>query len=171
MSDNPLAQSRPRPSQGKPDPMQQHAMIWAHMHQQPREALQQHVSLMDYALPILGQLSSDPNVSAKKVIKAVAGAVADQKLAPSQGVAMISQIPPDADKVQPWLRQMYETQLTATVHAKAALMKSMLPGGGAQPQPMPGASPQGAPPQMMPQQSAPQPQMMPNSLQAQGPMR
>ncbi len=163
MSDNPLSRSRPSPVQQKPDPMQQHAMIWAQMHQQPKDTLRQHVALMDYALPILGQLSSDPNVSAKKVIKAVAGAVADQKLAPSQGVAMISQIPPDADKVQPWLRQMYETQLTATVHAKAALMKSLLPGGGAQPQ--------GAPPQMMPQQSAPQPQMMPNSLQAQGPMR
>ena len=56
MSDNPLAQPRPRPPmQTKGDPMQRHAAMWAHMQQQPQDVLQKHVAMMDYALPVIGR--------------------------------------------------------------------------------------------------------------------
>ncbi len=107
-----------------------HAQAWKHMHGQQEDDLKAHVETLDYGLPILGALAGNPKVTAKDVIKAVSSAVADQKLSPSKGVAMISDMPADADDLRPWLRDRYAMNLTAAVHAKAALMAK------AQPQPV-----------------------------------
>src|SRR4051812_3169303 len=102
---NPLAADR-QPSRG-PHPMMQHAQIWQHMHGQDDDTLKQHVANLDYGLPIMGALAANPKVTAKDVIKATAAAVADGKVAPSVGVALITSMPADPDKLRPWLRERY----------------------------------------------------------------
>lgn len=143
---NPLASGRP-PASRAPHPMMQHAQMWKHMHGQDEDVLQQHVKTLDYGLPIMGALAANPKVTAKDVIKAVSSAVADSIMAPSQGVAMISSMPADADKLRPWLQERYALNLSAAVHAKAALMSRQQP--QAQP-PMPQGGPPMAPPGVMP---------------------
>ena len=136
---NPLASraaSREAPDQG----MLRHAQMWKGMQAQDSDTLQQHVQSLDYGLPIMGALAGNPKTTAKDVIKATSQAVADQKMSPSQGVAFISQMPAEADKLQPWLREKYALNLAAAVHAKAALLAR------AQPQ----QAPQVAPPGMAP---------------------
>ena len=133
MMNNPLAAQRPQ----QDDPMRRHAMVWAQMQQQSPDALHQHIMLTDYALPVLGALAANPNVNAKDVVKAVSGAVADRRIDPAQGVAFISKIPADDDKVGPWLKQTYADAITSNVHAKAALITKARQAQMAQgPQPM-----------------------------------
>lgn len=145
---NPLASSRAKPPAAEPHPMQRHAEQWQHVNSHPPEALQAHVEFADYALPILGQLAGDPKVKAKDVIKAVSSAAADGKIEPSKGVAFISQMPADDDKLRPWLKERYADMLGVTVHAKAALLQQAAqqapaqpglqqPGQSAQPMPQP----------------------------------
>ena len=123
MSDNPLASTpRPRPAEGKPHPMLRHAQLWDHVNQQTPGTLQEHVRQMDYALPILGALAGNPDVTAKDVIKALANSVAEGKRSPGSAVAAIANMPSDPDKLRPWLREKYAENLATTVHAKAALM-------------------------------------------------
>lgn len=145
MSDNPLTSRRPAEKQD--DPMLRHAHIWQHIEKQPPDALHQHVAFMDYALPILGKLAGDPDVSAKAVIKALSGAVADGKMDASKAVGTLTDMPADKDKLRPWLRERYADALATTVHAKAALMRQgAMPGQQAAPSVAPAPMPQGAPP-------------------------
>jgi hypothetical protein len=148
MSDNPLASRRPRPAEKKDDPMLRHAQVWQHIERQTPETLQKHVVFMDYALPIMGRLAGDPNVTAKDVIKALSGAVADGQMEPAKAVANLSDMPSEPDKLRPWLREKYADALATTVHAKAALMRQgamQAPGAQAAPAAAPGAV-QAAPP-------------------------
>lgn len=154
MTPNPLA-SRRAAAPPADDPMLQHAQVWRHMHAQPDDALQQHIATLDYGLPIIGALASNPKVTTKDVIKAASAAVADQKIAPSVAVQMISELPSDPDKLQGWLRERYATNLSAAVHAKAALLSRGQvaqagpatpvagPGPAAAPVPAPGGTPNG----------------------------
>lgn len=123
MSDNPLASRRPRPAEPKDDPMMRHAQVWQHIERQTPDTLKSHVGFMDYALPIIGKLAGDPNVTAKDVIKALSGAVADGKMDASKAVANLADMPADPDKLRPWLKEKYADALATTVHAKAALMR------------------------------------------------
>ncbi len=129
---NPLA-SRNAPREA-PDPaLLQHAQIWQHMHSQPTDDLHQKIATIDYGLPIMGRLAGNPKTTAKDVIRAVSQTVADQKLSPSAGVALISQMPADPDKLRPWLQQQYAINLAAAVHAKAALLARAQPQAAPQP--------------------------------------
>ncbi len=131
---NPLAA---RNAQPQVDPaLLQHAQMWQHAHSQDHDQLQSMIKTLDYGLPIIGALAGNPKVTAKDVIKATSAAVADQKLTPSAGVAFITQMPADPDKLRPWLRDKYAMNLSAAVHAKAALMAR---------QTMPHIAPMGAP--------------------------
>lgn len=154
MSDNPLASKRP--AEKKDHPMQRHALIWQHMHQQTPDVLQGHVAAMDYGLPILGKLAGDPNVTAKDVIKALSGAVADGQMQASKAVANLADMPADPDKLRPWLREKYADALATTVHAKAALMRQ----GAMQPPGQPAA------PAVAPAAAAPAPAPMPQGAPA-----
>jgi len=128
MPSNPLA-TRAQPPPVDPALMR-HAQMWKAMHGQEPDALHKAVQTLDYGLPILGALAGNPKTTAKDVIKATSGAVADGKLAPSAGVAFITQMPADPDKLHGWLRDKYASNLAAAVHAKAALMaKAGMPQG------------------------------------------
>ena len=147
MSDNPLASRRPRPAEPKDNPMLRHAQVWQHIEKQSPDTLKSHVDFMDYALPIIGKLAGDPDVTAKDVIKALSGAVADGKMDPSKAVANLSDMPSEPDKLRPWLREKYAQALATTVHAKAALMRQgSMPGPGEAVAPAAAPGPQGAPP-------------------------
>jgi hypothetical protein len=91
------------------------------------------IAELDYAVPIMGALAGNPKVTRKDVIKAAADAQGANKIDAAQAIALISQIPDDPKKVQPWLRQMYAANLTALVHLKAAAGPQAAP----QPQPTP----------------------------------
>jgi hypothetical protein len=156
MSDNPLAPTRrPRPAEPEPHPMVRHAALYQHVNNQTQKTLQDHVAQMDYGLPILGALAADPDVTAKDVIKALSNSVAEGKRSPSSAVAAIANMPAEPDKLRPWLKEQYATNLATTVHAKAALMSQAAQGQV----PQPGGAPQGAAPQPapMPQQGTPPP--------------
>jgi hypothetical protein len=140
MSDNPLASRRPRPAEKKDDPMLRHAQLWRHVEGLTPDALQAHVGAMDYGLPILGRLAGDPDVTAKDVIKALSGAVAEGQMIPSRAVAELSTMPSDPDKLRPWLKAQYADALSTTVHAKAALMRQGMMGAPGQAAP-PGTAP------------------------------
>lgn len=150
-SQNPLEATnlpapRPRAADAKPNPMLRHAQIWKHANQQTPDALHAHVAQMDYGLPILGALAADPNVKPKDVIKALAGAAADGEMTPSKAVASLSDMPADPDKLGPWLKERYADALSATVHAKAALMRQ----GMMAPHPSIAPAPASAPPTVPP---------------------
>jgi hypothetical protein len=130
---NPLVSSR-HPAPSREDPMLRHAQMWQQAHSMPSDDLTQHIQTADYALPIFAALLANPKVTAKDVIKVTSGAVADGKISPSQGVQTITNMPADADKLRPWLREMYSNGLTMAVHAKAALLNQaqtvpQIPGG------------------------------------------
>jgi hypothetical protein len=149
MSDNPLAPTRrPRPAEPEPHPMVKHAALYQHVNNQTPKTLQDHVAQMDYGLPILGALAATPDVTAKDVIKALANSVAEGKRTPSSAVAVIANMPSEPDKLRPWLKEQYATNLATTVHAKAALMAQ-----AQQQPPTQAVAPQAAP---MPQQGVPQ---------------
>jgi hypothetical protein len=103
--------------------MRRHAEVWQHIERQTPDILRQHVDFMDYALPIIGRLAGDPDVTAKDVIKAMSAAVADGQMEPSKAVATLANMPADPDKLRPWLKDRYADALATTVHAKAALMR------------------------------------------------
>jgi hypothetical protein len=127
--------------------MQRHAELWQHIEGHPPDVLHQHVAFMDYALPIIGRLAGNPDVTAKDVIKALSGAVADGKMDASKAVGNLADMPADPDKLRPWLRAKYADALATTVHAKAALMRQGAMQGPGQAA-APGAAPAGgaAPP-------------------------
>ena len=144
--DNPLSTTRRRPAETPPDPMLRHAQLWRHVNSQTPEVLPRHIGQMDYILPILGTLAGDPDVRAKDVIKAVTGAVAEDKIEPSKAVETIAAMPADPDKLRPWLKDRYAIGLATTVHAKAALLAQAASPQGAAPTAAPGAAvPQPAP--------------------------
>lgn len=132
--------ARPAPEH----PMMLHAKAWRHVGGMPSDQLASKSKELDYALPILGALAGNPNVTPKDVIKAAASAAADGALAPDQAVQMISAMPADPTKVQPWLKQLYAANLSAQVHMKAAMMQQAQP-RQAQPQQAPAAPPQAMP--------------------------
>ena len=141
MPSNPLATGPARPPV---DPaLMRHAHAWRAAHSQDADTLRDAITKLDYGLPILGALAANPKVTAKDVIKATSAAVADGKLTPSRGVQVITEMPADPDKLRGWLRERYAMNLSAAVHAKAALMAR---------NDAPGVAPIGAPPPGMPLQ-------------------
>ena len=139
---NPLA-ARVSPSPRPPDPMMRHAQAWQHVQGMPRDGIPAKIATMDHVLPILGALAGNPNVTAKDVIKAAAGAAADGKVEPSEAVRFISSMPAEPDKLQNWLKGVYATNLSAIVHMKAAMMQPAQGASQAVPAPVP---PQGGMP-------------------------
>lgn len=155
---NPLAPNMAKQmAQVKPHPMMMHAKMWQHANSIPKDDLDKKTDTSNYITPLLGQLSSDPDVTSKDVIKAAAGAAADGKIQPDEAVHFISSMPDDPKKLQPWLKGLYKAHLSALVHMKAAQMQqqqaAMAPPGAAAPQgpvpggpaPMPGLSAPAAP--------------------------
>jgi len=89
-------------------------------------------------LPTLGALAGDPKVTPKDVIKAAANVAADGTVEPGDAVQFISGMPPDPDKLRPWLKSLYAANLSAVVHMKAAMLQGpqgQPQGGNAPPQP------------------------------------
>jgi hypothetical protein len=108
------------------------------------------IAKLDYILPILGGLATNPKVTAKDVIKAAAKEAADGKVPPSEAIKFITQMPADPDKLSPWLRNIYSANLSAVVHMKAAMIQQAQAAQQAPQQPVqPGPA---MPPQGMPQQ-------------------
>jgi hypothetical protein len=122
MAPNPLASTQKQPASSAPDPMLVHARLWRHAHSMDDDALAHKTDQVSYTLPIIGKLAGDPNVKPKDVIKAAASAAADGKATAQEAVQMISQMPSDPEKLQPWLKQLYAVQMTSLVHMKAAAM-------------------------------------------------
>lgn len=145
-SPNPLS-SAPQAGPSAPDPLLVHARLWQHINSMPSHELPAQTDRVNYVLPILGALAGDPKVTSRDVIKAAAQAAADGKVPPSEAVQFISQMPTDQEKLRPWLKQMYTTNLTAAVHLKAAAMKQQQPSPQpvAQSQPVPQPAPQQVP--------------------------
>lgn len=131
---NPLMNASKAPSQDK-HPAHMHAQMWQHvnnMHPSEHASKAQEIA---YGLPIIGALASNPKTTRKDVIKAAADAAGAGKIEPSMAVSIISQMPDDPNKLQPWLKGIYAANLSAMVHLKAAMMAQQ------QPQPMPAAQP------------------------------
>jgi hypothetical protein len=135
MAMNPLTSTQRKPDAGA-HPAQMHANVWKHVNSMGQDDQASMVGELSYTLPILGALASNPKTTRKDVIKAAADAAGAGKIDPSKAVSLISQMPDDPTKLQPWLKTMYATDLTAMVHLKAAAMPQ-------QPQaPQPGVQPQ-----------------------------
>lgn len=120
---NPLASARATPPAAPEHPMQRHANMWKAIQSMPPDSLAANAALIDHVLPLQGALAGNPKVTAKDVIKAWTGLVADGKVDASQAVATISEMPADPEKLKPWLRQRYENTLSLAVHVKAALLR------------------------------------------------
>lgn len=114
---NPLSS---RPSAPPEHPVMAHAKIWQHVNAMAPDDAAAKTAELTHVLPIMGALASNPKVTRKDVIKAAADAAGAGAIPPSQAVQVISQMPQDDDKLQPWLKGLYETNLTALVHLKAA---------------------------------------------------
>lgn len=146
---NPLAAQqimRPTPDH----PAMTHAKAWQHVNSMSPDDMPDKATQMDKLLPIFAKLAGNPNVKMKDVIRAAADAAAHGIAKPSEAVAFISQMPSDPEKLQPWLKGIYETNLSALVHMKA----SMLQQAQGAPQPAPQAQP------AMPGPLSPSPQGM-----------
>lgn len=135
MAKNPLSSTRQTVPTG-PHPVMGHAQMWQHVNNMAPDEQANNAAAISYGLPIVGALAGNPKVTRRDVIKAAADAAGAGKIPPSQAVQMISQMPEDPDKLQPWLKGMYSTYLTALVHLKAAMMPD--------PQPQQPAAPQAA---------------------------
>lgn len=133
---NPLSSKPQKPP--TEHPVMAHAKIWQHVNAMAPGDATAKAEELSYAVPILGALAANPNVTRKDVIKAAANTAGVGKIAPSMAVQFISQMPQDADKVQPWLKGLYAANLTALVHLKAAQMPAAQPGTPV-PSPAPGA--------------------------------
>ena len=116
---NPLA-AKPNTKQNADHPMMLHARTWNHVRQMHPDDIAHKSDRLDYMLPILGELAGNPKVTSKDVIKAAAQAAADGKAEPNEAVQFISQMPDDPAKLQPWLRGLYEANVSAQIHMKAA---------------------------------------------------
>jgi hypothetical protein len=145
MATNPLSSMRRNMVTSADHPMMQHARIWQHVNGMEPNAIPQKIDELDYAVPLMGQLAGNPKTSRKDIIKAAADAVGARKIDASQAISLISQIPDDQAKIQPWLRAMYATNLTALVHLKAAAIAQTGGASSGVPQPVPSGPPQGAP--------------------------
>jgi hypothetical protein len=141
----------------QPDhPAMGHARMWQHVGQMDPGDLPAQIAKLDYILPILGSLATNPKVTAKDVIKAAAKEAADGKVPPSEAIKFITQMPADADKLGPWLRTLYSANLSAVVHMKAAVLQQAQ-GAQQAPQPAMPATPSGpSGPAMPPQGGTPQ---------------
>lgn len=148
---NPLASAKKVMVPTEPHPMLAHAQMWQHVGKMDSDTLAKQTATSSYGLPILAKLAGDPNVTARDVIKAAAAAAGDGKIDPSQAVKLISAMPGEPDKLQPWLKGLFQTHMTALVHMKAAAMQQPQgqPPAAAPAQPAPGAQP---PPGGVPQQ-------------------
>lgn len=91
------------------------------------KALAKEASLATYASNIFGALAKDPKAKAKDVVAAAAQAVADGKTDAEGAIKLLTQMPTDKDKLGPWLRNMYLSNLTAAVHVKAEMMRQGIP--------------------------------------------
>lgn len=132
---NPLAPNqRPPPDH----PAMLHAKMWQHVSGMKPDEHESQSAQMDQLLPILGALANNPKVKARDVIRAAADAAATGKRTPSQAVQFITAMPVEPEKLQGWLRGIYEANLSAQVHMKAAMMQ--------QAQGQPQAPPQGGMP-------------------------
>jgi hypothetical protein len=150
MAANPLSSTRRNVVAAGEHPMMQHARVWQHVNGMEPGDVSQKIDELDYAVPVMGALAGNPKTSRKDVIKAAADAVGARKIDASQAISLISQIPDDPTKIQPWLRAMYATNLTALVHLKAAAIAQS---GSATPSPLPapvGGAPAPAGPPNMP---------------------
>lgn len=120
-----------------------HAKMWQHVNAMAPDDAAAKTEELSYAVPIIGALAANPKTTRKDVIKAAADAAGAGKIPPSQAVQLISQMPEDSDKLQPWLKSAYQTNLTALVHLKAAQAPAAQPAAPATPAapvaPMPGA--------------------------------
>jgi hypothetical protein len=104
-------------------PMMTHAKTWKHVSGMAPDDVATKSQELDYALPVLGELAADPNVTSKDVIQAAASAAAEGAIEPSQAVQLISGMPDDPTKLQGWLKNLYAVNLSAQVHMKAALQQ------------------------------------------------
>lgn len=150
MASNPLSTTGANKAPAQ-HPQLAHAQVWKRVTSMSPSDQEDSVANATYALPILGQLAGDPNVNRKDVIKAAADAAGSGKMAPSQAVHIISEMPDDPDKLQPWLKSLYAFTMSATIHAKAEIINRQ----NAQAAPVPQTAPQAAPQPMAPQ-GAPQ---------------
>lgn len=133
MNDNPLAPRKksapaPQAQQGPMpnsfvSPMHAHAAIWNGANNVPHDELDQLTAKTDYAIPVLGALASNPKVTGKDVIKALADSAANNYISPSEAVKLIQQIPESQEDIRPWLKSLYAFNLTAAVHLKAAALR------------------------------------------------
>ncbi len=142
---NPLA-SKPIASQDK-HPAHGHAQMWQHVNSMAPDEQASKMQELQYSLPVIGALASNPKITRKDVIKAAADAAGSGKIDPSMAVSFISQMPNDPDKIQPWLKGLYAANLSAMVHLKAASMPAQQQPQPAQPGMPPQAALQGVPPQ------------------------
>jgi len=124
-----------------------HARMWQHVGKIDPGDLPAQIAKLDYILPILGSLATNPKVTAKDVIKAAAKEAADGKVPPSEAIKFITQMPADPDKLGPWLRTLYSANLSAVVHMKAAVLQQAQGQQQAPQQPGQAMPPQGVPPQ------------------------
>lgn len=119
-----------------------HAKIWQHVQQMAPNDVAAKAQELTYVIPVMGALASNPNVTRKDVIKSASNAVADGKVQASMAVQLLSQMPDDPEKLQSWLKSLYQTNLAALVHIKAAQMPAPQTAAPAQApvgQPLPGA--------------------------------
>lgn len=137
MPPNPLA------SPSNDHPAMLHAKMWQHAHSLSPDDLPEKIKRLDYVLPVLGALANNPKVTAKDVIKAAASAAADGAIEPSQAVKFITGMPAESEKLRPWLKTLYEANLSAAVHMKAAAMKPATQPAQAPQQGVPPQSPGG----------------------------
>jgi hypothetical protein len=135
MASNPLSVTRKNTAPTQ-DPMRGHAQMWKHVNSMPSDDLATKAAEISYSLPILGALAGNPKVTSKNVIKATADAAGAGKMPPSKAVEIISQMPADPEKLQPWLKGLYAAGMTALVHMKAVMMREQASqGASAAPQP------------------------------------
>lgn len=121
---NPLQSAPPQAAPNKAnDPLVQHANIWAAVNKLDPAALVQKERLTTGVTPILGALAGNPKVTSKDVVKAASQAAAERLVSPEMAVQFLMQMPQKPEELRPWLRNLYAMNMTASVHAKAALMR------------------------------------------------
>src|SRR5260370_1424572 len=108
-------------------PIMGHAKVWQHVQQMAPDDIAQHTAAADYTTPLIGALAANPNVTRKDAIKAAADWAGAGKITPSKAVEFVSALPNEPDKVQPFLRNLYFTNMTALIHMKAAAMPGQQP--------------------------------------------
>jgi hypothetical protein len=142
---NPLSGRVPN-APGRPKnehPQMMHAKMWQHVSGMEPGAMASAMQKTAATLPLIGSLAANPKVTSKDVIKAAAEAAATGHIQPSDAVKFITNMPAEPDHLRPWLRSMYQANLSAMVHMKAA---AMAPPQQAMPQQAPQAAMPMAPP-------------------------